>query len=237
MISLILALSAVASATPPASPVCAPFEQLALGHLPTKIDPDGSDSFAHVWRVWSRRSDGGKWPLTSGVAPQFRVETSIMMSPDPRSYEVRGTRAGGVWRMQARTMSMRRPPLRWGPWKKVTVPSESADKLDALFSDPCLWQAPPFLAATLPLASGGWAPSFDGPGTYFDVRANGRQWAGMQVSWVLGSPGQLRSTVMAAAFHHPEHVDASPKISGMVFKDERGEQPLATATESVAAHP
>jgi hypothetical protein len=110
------------------------------------------------------------------------------------------------------------------------VTTDTAKRLDRLMDDACLWSTLSYLAPTLPLAVGGWVPDFDGPWTYMDVRANGRQWAGMQISWVIGVPAELRNTALNASFGEPINYPipgSDDPFATPRYKDPRGEHAWA----------
>lgn len=202
--------------------VCAPFDQIALDRLPTKWESADGVDFQETWKHWADDQDGSPWPISDRPLPQFRLVTNLSFVPNgPVSQEVRGQQLDGVWHMTARSgrLGHRQRKWLWTKWKTVTVSLEAAAKIDALLQDQCLWQAPRFLDSELPLASGGRVPSFDGPISFFDVRAAHRQWGGIQVSWRLGSPGKLRAAILAAAFSEPEYIDADVRSAGILLKD------------------
>ena len=228
-ISLLILLVGSSASAAKAKP-CAPFDLLALEKLPTRIDPDSADRMQDIWAKWSNEPQGGYWPITDTIEPQFRIETTVSgLVPNPQAYEVRGVRASGRWRLEARSKAIRHRAERWSRWRRVAVTPKTARALNSSISDRCLWSAPSFLAASLPLAAGGWVPSYDGPTTYFDVRAFGHTWRGLQVSWTVGAPATLRRVAMLAAFGAPLHqlIPGEPELSasGLRFRDEAGTQP------------
>lgn len=203
LVALIPALAGAPAIGTAGEVPCAPFDRLALERLPTRIDPDSADRLQGVWNQWSNNGDASGWPLTASDDPQFRIQTEEALVPHPRAYEVRGVRTRGVWRLEARWKPVRRLTDKWRPWRQITVLASTAAALNSSVEDRCLWSAPPFLAPTLPLKAGGWVPSYDGPLTYFDVRASGRKWAGLQISWTLGAPAGLRQIALEASFDRP----------------------------------
>lgn len=228
LITSLVAMTALPAAAVADRSPCAPFDKLALGILPTTVDPGSQVRMSDLWKAWSLKAGQGSWPLDATSAPQFRIETSETFVSHPHAYEVRGAREGHVWSLRAREVPIRHQRDRWGPWRHLIVTAETARRLDRLLDDPCLWTAPSYLAATLPLAKGGWVPDFDGPSTYFDVRDGGRQWAGVQISWVLGVPGELRNTALNAAFGRPMNRNVAGAENAFAkpwYSDARGEHP------------
>lgn len=214
--------SAVAAADQQTVAVCAPFDQLALDRLPTKWESADGVDFQEAWKQWAHDQDGSPWPISDEPLPQFRLVTNFGFVPHgPVSQEVRGQKLDGVWHMTARSgrFGQRQRKWLWTKWKSVAVSHEAAAKIDALLGGQCLWQSPRFLDNELPLVTGGRAPSFDGPVSFFDIRADHRQWGGIQVSWRLGPPGKLRAAILAAAFGEPEYTDADVRSAGIVLKD------------------
>lgn len=235
LISAVIVLMGPPAASAQGKP-CHPFDGLALEKLPTRLDPDSPDRMQDIWTKWSNDSRVQHWPLTTTTDPQFRIETSVSaLVPHPRAYEVRGVRTKGRWRLQARSMAITHRADRWEHWREVPVTQNTASVLDTLMEQSCLWSAPSFLAAMLPLAAGGWVPSFDGPMTLFDVRAFGQTWAGLQVSWTLGTPAQLRKIAMVAAFGNSldQLVPGDERLTsaGIHYKDEAGEHPWSDGQE------
>ena len=212
--------AALLIASAPAPQVCAPFDQLALAGLPARLDPYASGPAVNIWRDWSLQAPPDRH------AVHFRIQANRSVA-DP-SYEVRGWMQGEVWRLQAREgRTDRRFKTEWAMWRDVRLSPATQAEIEAVWRDPCLWGAPQFLASALPLASGGWASSLDGPVTLLDLQDGDRRWGGIQDSWRLGRPGELASLTLNAAFGLPKYLDRSARASGALSSDELGEHPLA----------
>jgi len=188
-------------ATPPVA--CAAFASVAVDRIPSKWRSAGDVEFSETWRDWANRYYGRAWPLTPGDEPQFRMTTTVSFL-EPLAYEAEGVRLNGRWRVSARSETMF---FGWSKWRRIALTSSAAKRLDAAFSDDCLWRSPQFVPDTIPLSNGKFRTSFDGPITFLDVRASGRRWGGIQVSWILGAPGQMRAAIMAGVFHTQDGFD------------------------------
>jgi hypothetical protein len=212
-----------------AGATCQPFQSLAIARLPQKLDPFHSQSAADEWRAWAALEAKS---IASGERERFLIQRTTRAVGLP-SYQVRGQREAQGWRLDSRVdHGGRRLRHRWSRWRRVHFPSRLQAELDQVWTDNCLWTAPRFLAATLPLASGEWVPSFDGPVTYFDLWGNGRDWNGAQMSWRLGKPAELASIALRAAFGSsgPDYPLDTSVTGGIVWADELGEHQLTPPT-------
>ena len=208
-----------------AGTTCQLFQPLAIAKLPEKLDPGHSQSANEEWQAWAALEAKS---VANGSGERFFIQRTMRALGQP-SYQVRGWRRAQGWRLEARVdHPTQRLQHRWSKWRSVSPPPSSQAKLDALWADGCLWNAPHFLAATLPLASGGWVPSFDGPTTFFELRGNMRGWDGAQISWRLGKPAELAAVVLRAAFGSSANYPLDPSVmdTGIVWADERGEHQL-----------
>ncbi len=214
---MVLALCTGAVGANAAEVSCSPFKDLDISRLPTKLNPSGTDRdrLADVWKRWSKAR-------LSTPATGRRMIIERHSSPSQPSYEVRGRRSQTGWRVEARSAAPLVRTIKWSRWRRVQLTNPQQAELDNLWNDRCLWTAPPLLANTLPLKSGGWVPSFDGPITLFDLRDEGRRWGGLYLSWQLGKPAKLASVLWNAAFGLPRYEDHSVQNSGVIYGDEAG---------------
>ncbi len=137
----------------------------------------------------------------------LHIRSSPGLVSHPKETEVWAVRSEAGWTLYARRRSIENRIHRWSSWNRTSLSltsGESARRASAV--TPAFGLGPRFVLATVPLARGGNTTSFDGPRTYYELRANGKEWGGVQVSWLLGAPAELRSILMGAAFKEPRYV-------------------------------
>lgn len=206
-------------ATLPAA-ACPPFDALALDRLPTNFEATAGDDFDQAWRDWSTTNQAPPTATPGMADAEFRFQSNPGMG-GRNSREAVGRREGGQWRIVWRTRPNAGGPLTpWSAWRSTTLADRFGRQIDRLLADPCLWSTPRYLANSLPLKTGRWAPSYDGPITFFDVRSGNRQWGGIQVSWRLGVPARLRAVIGEAVFGEPSFVDSGLPTAGLLDQPE-----------------
>jgi hypothetical protein len=211
---LVLGLALVAAApaeakqaTLPEQQKCSAFDQIELEKLPRASTRDPSDDLSEWWSRWAAERMAEAWSQSVMSDIEFRLDTTGGFVPRPLRYEVREQRVHQAWVIFARHKNGVWPAGRWKRWNVVRITKPAQARLNEVIESPCLWQAPNFIPDEVPLKTGGWSTSVDGPVTLFDIRSGARRWRGIQVSRRLGPPGELRSLLIAAAFGQPEYVD------------------------------
>ncbi len=155
-------------------------------------------------------------------ADRWVIVSEAWFINDRAKREVAAFRIRGEWRAAYRTLSAAALSKRAfrSRWRVTTLSSETGHLLETLVADPCLWTAPRFLDAAIPITPAGWVTSFDGPITSYEVHVGNRTWSGLQISWRLGPPAELRSALFQAIFHDdatskdyidPSQAHAEPK--------------------------
>lgn len=161
------------------------------------------EDWEQSWKNWVREAPRKPW-RGSPPTDWFRLYSADGFVPRQKLREVFGRRDGASWTLYAR---LSRPGGAWSSWRRITLPATRSARLTAAFEQPCLWTAPRYLVGEIPLKDGRSALNPDGPLTLFDLHAGDRAWGEVQVSWMLGEPGNLRAIVLAEAFGLPEYRD------------------------------
>lgn len=203
----LMGLSAPAFAAEPAE-ACPAFRDLDFAKLPTEAFTPEEGDWRQVWNRWSRTGPRKPW---RGVTPTtwFRVTSSDGMMPRRFEREVFGRREGETWVLYGRRQNISGRPAPWSDWRRKTVSPAAAARLTALMAEPCLWAAPPYLYGELTLRDGRPALNVDGPVTLLEIHDGDRQWAGIQVSWLLGEPAELRAIALFESLGLPPYRDSS----------------------------
>jgi hypothetical protein len=217
MTAAILGATAVPAQAASVAAICPAFDQVALSKLPQRWK-DADVTFADAWRKWASTRSAASVRTTAGSNADFRMTSFDGFVGKPREYEVRGQRSNDQRRASARSRSAAGPFGRWTKWSSVILTNAASARIDALIEGRCLWGAPRYIPPELPVAGNQVATRFDGPTTFFEVHRGAQQWGGIQASWVLGPPGELRAVLMKAAFHHPEYLDKDVVGSGMLTR-------------------
>lgn len=212
-VTVLVGLSAVLAPYPasrPAPPVldqCSAFRAVDRARLPTHLNDDPTEqSLETAWASWANAPLDVNWRTANPVASLRIWSSRAPLSTEDKAREVVARRSSSGWEAYAR-QNPDDPWGVWSPWRRVELNDTVRSRIAALLADPCLWSAPRFMDAEIPLLGGGVDLRPDGPITGYDISVEGRRWGGLYFSPRLGPPAQLRAILFAAAFGEPEWTD------------------------------
>lgn len=166
---------------------------------PRLNDEPDEELLETIWKRWADAEPQLVWRSANPDAT-IRLSSAPGMELHPTHREVVARRAGGRWEVHARSGGTAYPHIDWDDWAEKPLSPRGTARLNALLSNPCLWNAPPFLNAIVKLKNGRHDFRPDGPSTMYAITNGAKHWGGWQLSWTVGAPGEMRNLLLAEAF-------------------------------------
>lgn len=195
-----LGVSNVSARAPLSHPACNAFDGLEVKSIPKTWGNADGVRFDDILNQWARRQGDLPWRHAGSPVAEVWLEVNDGLNEPQMSYDIHGRRLKAHWLLYGRSMRIDSRANRRSPWRPVLASQRETAILDGLLSDECLWSAPRFLPAKLPLTNGKTQEDFDGPTTFFNIRLGERRWGGLQNSWNVGPPARLGATMMSFVF-------------------------------------